>query len=484
LSLALRLYRLGFNDLWYDEALTAQIAAGDSSIASDFQPPLYTIIISILLPVFKNSEFLFRFPAMFFGVLSILGIYKLTSILFNKHVGLISAVLLCFSPMHLWYSQEARANTLATFFAIYSIYFFMLLVKKKGRLSLWVFFTLSTVLGLYSSYFIMFLLIPELFILFLEKRRELVPKVIICWGISLLFFLPWVLIAASDKINVVMNGSFWIEHPHFNSLICTWDVFNMGYNGYSYSYLAGRVITFLLICGCFVMGRGKIKSVLPVFSLFFIPTLAVFLISQWRSIYLIRKMMIFLPFYLSMVGYGFFLLNKKSMRLFLILLFIVFGIFSIANYYKNYIPTSITTAVGYMGTYVKKPFKPIVNYINKNIKDGDVVGFSVMNVDIAYYWDENDIYYYFYLPSACDLYTLEIIIKSQESWNNSVINLSKEFISPIPSRIWLISSSWDRGDKLNPDSLEVKNWFEQRYPKIQERNFDGVVVTLFDTSKK
>lgn len=480
LALVLRLYNLGFNDLWYDEALTAYIATGEVNITSDVQPPLYTIITSILLSIFRKSEFTLRFPAMLFGLLSILGIYKLASFLFNKHAGLIAALLLCFSPFHIWYSQEARANTLTAFLAIFIVYFFILLIKKENKLSLWVFFLLSTILGLYSGYFIILLIIPEFIILVLEKKQHLIPKLLICWGISILCFLPWML-SLRHTIDIIIEGNFWICKPHFKSLICTWDILNLGYNSYTPLYLIARVVCFFLIFICFVKNRKKIKPVLIIFSLFFIPILTVFLISQWRSIYLIRKMLIFLPFYLSMVGYGICLFKRKEFQFFLIALFIVLYILSIANYYRNYAPTSIITSVGYMGTYIKKPFKPAVDYIKRNLKNGDIIGFSTMsvNLSIPYYWGERNVFYIFYLPSTQDAYTLEII-ESQKNWNNTIVDLSKEFLSPPPSRIWLVSSSWDRSGRLDPESLAVKNWFEQRYTKIQEREFDGIVISLFN----
>jgi 4-amino-4-deoxy-L-arabinose transferase-like glycosyltransferase len=486
IGLTLRLYHLGFNDLWYDEALTAHIVIDNENISADNQAPLYSLLTSVLLLAFQKSEFLFRFPAMLFGLLSILGIYKLVSLLFDKHVGLISAVLLSFSPMHIWYSQEARGGSLAVFFSICSVYFFISLLKKNNKIYFWIFFISSTVLGLYSSYFIILLIIPELIILFLERKRSLVPKVIVCWGISLLFFLPWILINIQYIAGVFVAGNFWIDKINLRSLICTWDVFNLGYNSYNLSYTLGRIITFFLIGFCFIHDRKKINSALTIFSLFFIPILTAFLISQWRPIYLVRKMMIFLPFYLSIVGYGIFLFQSKIIRVFLIALFVAFYIPSIENYYKNYAPTSIATSTGYGGTYIKKPFKPIVNYIKNNLRKSDAIGFSSMSVNcsVPYYWGEENIFYFFYIPFSQDVYTLERVIEPQKSWNKTIINLSEEFLLPSHDRAWVISSSWDRKGELDPESLAVKNWFEQRYPKIQERNFDGVVVTLFNTSKK
>ncbi|MDP8253756.1 MAG: glycosyltransferase family 39 protein [Candidatus Kaelpia aquatica] len=465
--------------------MTAHIAIGSESISGDDSTPLYSLVTSVLLFAFQKSEFIFRFTAMFFGLLSIFGIYKLTTLLFDKHIGLISAVLLSFSPMHIWYSQEARGGALATFFSICSIYFFISLLKKEYKIHLWILFIISTTLGLYSSYFIVLLIIPELIILFLEKKWSLVPKVIMCWMVSLLFFLPWLLMIMQEGINVLRKDNFWINKPSLKTLICTWDVINVGYNSYNISYLAARIITPFLILSCFIHDRKKINAVLNFFILFFIPIFLIFLVSQIRSVYLIRKMIIFLPFYLSMLSYGFILFRKKNVGKILVLLYLFLCGSSILNYYKNYAPAPTVTSAGY-GNYIKEPFKPIVNYIKNNLQKFDAVGFSSMSVNcsIPYYWGEENIFYFFYIPSSQDVYVLKELIEPQKSWNKTIINLSKEFLSPSPDRVWVISSSWDRKGELDPESLAVKSWFEQRYPKIQEQEFDGVIVSLFDTTSK
>ena len=63
----LRLWHLGFRDLWYDEALSLQIRGmffeEQSASYLAHHPPLYFIFIDLWVRFFGSSEFSIRFPS-------------------------------------------------------------------------------------------------------------------------------------------------------------------------------------------------------------------------------------------------------------------------------------------------------------------------------------------------------------------------------------------------------------------------------------
>ena len=76
LAFALRVYRLDSQSLWYDEAVTAQVASqgiGELTrwTADDIQPPLYYYVAAGWLRVAGRGEWALRFPSAFFGTLTV-----------------------------------------------------------------------------------------------------------------------------------------------------------------------------------------------------------------------------------------------------------------------------------------------------------------------------------------------------------------------------------------------------------------------------
>ena len=154
LGLGLRVYGLGNHNFWYDEAMSFY----DSSLIklSNFvffqHNQLYFLFLRFGSLCFGKSEFALRSLSMVFGVLSIPLAYKIGRLFFDRRVGLASALILAISPMHIWYSQEARGYCLSTFLTMLMAYFFFSAVKKN-RLCLWVGFILSSGAAVYTNYF-------------------------------------------------------------------------------------------------------------------------------------------------------------------------------------------------------------------------------------------------------------------------------------------------------------------------------------------
>lgn len=481
LGLLLRVYRLGYNDLWYDEAITTLCAQGVDSIYGDAHAPLYTFIVSVLLHMnkkigieIKEPEFIVRFPAMVFGVLCIYVLYKVATILFSPRVGIISAFFLSISPFHIWYSQEARGYTLGTFFAICIIWLFLKLLKNEN-IFLWLGFVIFSILGFYVSYFVILLMLPEFLIIIVLKRKELVKKLLIAHIVSTLFFLPWLILAFNGRLGEVIKGNFWSFPPNFVTLIHTWDIYNLGYNGYFIQYMILKMVTFLLVI--YYLQKVNGKDIVFSISLFVLPIILVFFLSQWRPIFLIRKMILFSPFYISFIAACICNIKRTIWRWIIICIFIIFWSDSLFNYFNNYTPTNISY---FTGTYVKKPIEPIVKYIKRYSNDEDIICLTSPDLDppFSFYWGNLHNVYYLYIPDACDYYWGRLI-NSQSNTNTKVINLKTESLIHRGSKAWVIFSSWERDGRLDSNSAAVKEWLESRFFKIDEKEFEGIIVSLF-----
>jgi hypothetical protein len=188
LAFALRVYALDSQSLWYDEAVTAQVAQQGLAemarwTADDIQPPLYYAITAGWVQVAGLSEWALRFPSVFFGVLMVALAWVLGRRLFGPIAGSLAALLAALHPLWVYYSQEARMYTLLTALGMAAGYALLRVLAAshgpagypKARLRWWIGFSLAAIALLYTHYFALFLLITFAlhFLIILLRRPSL-----------------------------------------------------------------------------------------------------------------------------------------------------------------------------------------------------------------------------------------------------------------------------------------------------------------------
>lgn len=172
LAFSLRLYHLGSESIWLDEAFSIKMAGNSlayimANFSSDPHPPLYYIILHFVM-WFGNSEFIVRLPSVIAGILTIPVMYLTAKRLFSYREGLISAFLLAISYNHIYYSQEARMYGMFVLFSLASICLFIYAVEEKQKVY-WMGFNATALLGIYTHYFGFFIL-PIVVLYCLLKR--------------------------------------------------------------------------------------------------------------------------------------------------------------------------------------------------------------------------------------------------------------------------------------------------------------------------
>lgn len=205
---ALRVYRLGAESLWYDETVSAHLAAQGipdllAHTAGDIHPPGYYLLLHLWTRLAGDSEFALTFFSLFFGVLLIPLTYALARRLLGQRVGLWSALLVAVSPYNLWYSQEARMYTLGAVLGLLALWCALDItdprtVKATKRWYL-AGYVLAAAVGLYVLYYFGFLLVAlnlSFFTYLLLKGHlaQLRNWLLAQAGVVLLY-LPWLPIA-------------------------------------------------------------------------------------------------------------------------------------------------------------------------------------------------------------------------------------------------------------------------------------------------
>jgi hypothetical protein len=97
---------------------------------------LYFIMVGYFLR-FGHSEFWLRFVSAFFGALAAPVIYIAGKEIFNdRRIGLLSALFIAMSNVHLGFSQEARYYTVMFFLSALSLFLFANFLKRQNIISL------------------------------------------------------------------------------------------------------------------------------------------------------------------------------------------------------------------------------------------------------------------------------------------------------------------------------------------------------------
>ena len=113
---------------------------------SEYRTPLYIYSAAPFVGVFGLNEWGVRLPAVFWGILSIVGIFLLSKKLFNSKIGLLTMFLFSISPWHLQYSRASFEVTMLLSFLIFGTYFFLKGLEKNR------YFFISIILFVSSIY--------------------------------------------------------------------------------------------------------------------------------------------------------------------------------------------------------------------------------------------------------------------------------------------------------------------------------------------
>ena len=164
LGFGLRVYRLGDQNIWWDEghavwAARQSLDRVTDITAHDVHPPLYLWLLHGWLRWAGDSEFSVRYLSMIGGMLTVALAYVVARRLVGQRAALLATLLVAIARFHIWWSQEARMYIWATFFVLLSIYFLIRL--RHGGALVWWLYILSSAAALYTLYLSVLALVVE-----------------------------------------------------------------------------------------------------------------------------------------------------------------------------------------------------------------------------------------------------------------------------------------------------------------------------------
>lgn len=382
ISVLLRIIKLD-QSLWWDEAINVVYAKnlpfGDFVTLypiGDFHPPGYFILLWIWTHFFGFSEVMVRIPSVTFGIGTVFFVYLLGKELFNKKIATLASLFMALAPLHVYYSQEARMYSLATFAVILSFYFFL----KKN----WIGYALACVLVFYSDY-LPYLIFPAQLIYLIWCERNYFKKVLLCQVLSLLFLVPWLFIFPAQLLtgtHVASSIQGWakvVGGADLKQLLLIPIKIILGKtsleNKLIYSALITAVSLFYVLVLLF--GLKKLDKASKLLLLWVsVPILLAFLISFFIPVLAYFRLLFILPAFYLILAKGVFLLPKKLVIPVTSLLCLI-SIVSLFFYYTN-------------PKFQRENWKEAVSEVEQKAKNGGIILFEDNNLPAPFiYYSQN-----------------------------------------------------------------------------------------------
>lgn len=151
----------------YDEAI---IRTDNGNSAS------YYLVLNIWQRFFGNSEFSLRFLNLIFDWGSIILIYFLALLIFQKsEIGLLASVFVAIEPFMIGYSHQIRNYPMGIFLVLCSVYFLFSILKSNQNnksLKLYLGYFLTVIFGIFSHYYVALFIFCQFLVLTIFYLRN------------------------------------------------------------------------------------------------------------------------------------------------------------------------------------------------------------------------------------------------------------------------------------------------------------------------
>jgi 4-amino-4-deoxy-L-arabinose transferase-like glycosyltransferase len=391
-----RIYRLGEQSLWLDEARSFQRAnQGIHALwvnqPKESNPPLYDILFHFYLRISgKNNEFALRFLSALIGILLIPLIFFTGKHIFGVKAGLISALIVAISPQHIYYSQDAKMYALLALLSLASFSSYYLALEKNGYLH-WASYIITTIALIYTHNMGIFLFLAQVFIfatLFKKVHTRRWNFLISCLSIAI-FLLPRIF---SWFALISIDANPWIQPVSFKDIIYTPYYFSVLSWGMQITYLVSIALVIALPIYSFVFLRGiftrnkndngketlftefdKLKFVL-IYLL--VPFILALLVSLKRPIYVVGRYDMFIfPAFCLISGMGLAKIKQANLRVILLAGIVIASVLSLHDYYY---------------VFRKSNDRKVANYLQSHINRDDILIFTDLSAySFNYYWRQD-----------------------------------------------------------------------------------------------
>lgn len=196
-GLLLRIHQLGDDELWIDEAFTGFIALTRdwlTYLRIDNTPPLYYLMQRAWCGLVSCNEFGLRLSSALFGVLFVVLTGVFCRRLYGRKVALAIALIAAVSPIHIYYSQEARVYAVLMTVLLLFLYLQWRVLREGATTGRLILLFCTCLAALFLHYFSLIVIGSCLFIYALEAAsgsRRVPRGYFLAVIAALVVYIPW-----------------------------------------------------------------------------------------------------------------------------------------------------------------------------------------------------------------------------------------------------------------------------------------------------
>jgi mannosyltransferase len=504
LAFTLRVFRLDFQSMWWDEIATVfragipfQEMLGNLLVIRNHMP-LYFVVLQGWGHL-GLSEFVIRYFSVLAAIIGLAILYTLGKSIAGRQTGLIALLLLTISPFHILFSQEARMYTLMTTLILAAHWcLFVIFRQEKASRWWWFGYTVLMITAVYTHYFAVLLLLAHyiFFTLHYRHRPELFKRWLVSGIIVGALFALWFLgmVTTGGYANAPIS---WIKPVRFHDPLLTLLSFAAGPT-LDLSKPGGYIVLGFYLFTIFVVFWAIARRPWPIESTqnqflsmsarllllwLFVPMLIIFVISldwpfeQARSIYMDRYLIISLPAMTLLGAWGIVYVagqtKKRGFVILVIALVCLATLPSLLNVYGN-------------GRYARTDWRQAFKLLEIHWQPDDLLLLNASHTLPYYYYASDDSLTMLQLPI--------IDIKSDSAemdWNS----FGKAFLDEVQTNgtVWFIES-FANGDthgfphtrnaaQINDVDHEAHlKWLADHCQLSEELNVTGIRLISYDLS--
>lgn len=325
IAMVLRISRLDRMALWGDEAcmvflcgetpadIVKALASSDRPDV-DVAPPLYFLLLHFWLKLFGSSIVAFRSFSVLFGVLIIYAVLRLGESLFDRKTALLAALFTALHPFQIWYSQEGRMYSLATFLGVCSLWGFARAFRNPEKWQAWIPLALAGIALIYTQYYGMILLgSMMLYAVFRIARHPGNRRIAAACLIGVLFawlaaFGPWIPVLLRDYLHAGAPGGFplmfdGLKTPVF--LFAKYVLFGLENYVRDHLWLYPLPLFASLVACIAAFKRPREEPVHLLVTAFLLPFAIIYLLSlAGMRVYKSHPFIIFHPAFIVLIAHG------------------------------------------------------------------------------------------------------------------------------------------------------------------------------------
>jgi hypothetical protein len=466
----LDLHKLDAKPFWLDEAISESIGVSSGSafvrlaFARETNMAFYYLVLHWWLTLVHPSDFTIRLLSVIFAVAALPVLYAVATKLFDQRVGVAAALLLAVNPTFISYSQEARSYSLAIFLSLLSWSTFIDCAREPTRLES-LKYVAATTLAVYT-HSLAILILPAQGLTLLYLQREWSKRRPLLWAMSIvgLLLVPMFILTA----YWYSGGEEWIAKkigvPGLASLR---EVAVTFAGGIAPPWVRQRSLEVLTALGFVMFLANWVKSPQqPTFrttgyacaAIALVAPIALLMcISQAIPLFIVRYVLICLPFYILIVATGWCQFRDGRVAASGVALLVLLSLWGDQAYYS----------------YSARPnWREAINYVSGVARDGDRLIF--VPAESRFEFDHNfkrfcprTVAFSVVYPQWNSFFEVDGKYYGNDELRDAALKLT-------PNRLWVVIES-DLAE-INPQRLVAD--LIARYPSVKVERFGQLWIII------